>query len=151
MSDRTIDVADQRAARGGLSGMLLFVVLPLLVLAGVTSVVAVLMWAFGGSAPGMLLAASALSGPAALLGALLLYRQADIRNTAQRSLTSAEARIGGLEESAMDAIIAIDEQQTIVLFNPAAERVFGWKAGLVLGRRLDMLIPERFRSGHQQH
>ena len=54
-------------------------------------------------------------------------------------------------ESAMDPIIALDESQRIVLFNSAAERVFGWPRAALIGEPLDRLIPERFRQLHRDH
>ena len=51
-------------------------------------------------------------------------------------------------ESVMDAIIAVDEKQNIILFNPSAERMFGLKAENVIGQPLLMLLPERFRESH---
>ena len=46
----------------------------------------------------------------------------------------------------MDAIITVDEAQNIVLYNRAAEKIFGWPADQAIGRPLSMLIPERFQS-----
>jgi PAS domain S-box-containing protein len=51
----------------------------------------------------------------------------------------------------MDAIISVDEDQRIVLFNQAAERVFRWPRGAILGQPLDLLIPERYRPAHRGH
>lgn len=61
---------------------------------------------------------------------------------------AAAARLAGLLESAMDAIISIDAGQRIVLYNRAAEMIFGWPARAVMGQKLDMLLPERYRAGH---
>jgi PAS domain S-box-containing protein len=58
------------------------------------------------------------------------------------------ARLAGLLDSAMDGIITVDAGQRIVLYNRAAEKIFGWPAAQVMGQPLDMLIPERFRGGH---
>jgi len=58
------------------------------------------------------------------------------------------ARMAGLLDSAMDGILSVDEAQTIILYNRAAERIFGWTAAEVRGQRLEMLLPERFREGH---
>jgi PAS domain S-box-containing protein len=70
---------------------------------------------------------------------------------ADTALASSEARLRGILESAMDAIITVDEQQLIVLYNRGAERIFGWSVEQVMGQRVDMLMPERFRAGHAQH
>ena len=47
----------------------------------------------------------------------------------------------GILQSAMDAIISIDEHQHIVLFNQAAERMFEWSVAEMMGQPLDRLIP----------
>src|SRR6476661_5451646 len=51
----------------------------------------------------------------------------------------------------MDAIITVDEAQTIVLYNRAAERIFGWPAQQARGMSLDELIPSRYRASHAGH
>lgn len=58
------------------------------------------------------------------------------------------ARLAGLLDSAMDAIISVDEAQKIVLYNRAAEKIFGWPAEQAIGRPLEMLMPERYRPTH---
>lgn len=58
------------------------------------------------------------------------------------------ARLAGLLDSAMDGILSIDERQHIVLYNRAAEKIFGWGADEALGRSLEFLMPERFRRTH---
>ncbi|MBL0419011.1 PAS domain S-box protein [Ramlibacter sp. AW1] len=57
-------------------------------------------------------------------------------------------RLASLLDSAMDAIISVDESQHIVLYNRAAEKIFGWPAEQALGRPLALLLPERFRGAH---
>ena len=57
------------------------------------------------------------------------------------------ARLSGLLDSAMDAIITVDAAQTIVLYNRAAEKTFGRSSEQALGKPLAHLMPERFRSG----
>jgi PAS domain S-box-containing protein len=61
------------------------------------------------------------------------------------------ARLSGLLDSAMDAIITVDEQQRIVLYNRAAERIFGWTSEEAMGGSLEKLMPDRFRPNHTAH
>ncbi|RQP27739.1 PAS domain S-box protein [Burkholderia ubonensis] len=62
-----------------------------------------------------------------------------------------EARMMGIIRSSMEAIITVDESQTIVIFNPAAEHVFGVSAMDAIGAPLSRFIPERFRATHAKH
>ncbi|MGE5638602.1 MAG: PAS domain S-box protein [Clostridia bacterium] len=71
--------------------------------------------------------------------------------SARSALTEAQARLGAIVDSAMDAVITVDEQQRIVLFNRAAEQVFGLRRDDALGSPLERLLPERFRAGHSAH
>ncbi len=64
---------------------------------------------------------------------------------------NAGALLAGVLDSAMDAIITVDAAQTIVLYNRAAEKIFGWPRGEAIGQPLARLIPERFRGRHVQH
>jgi PAS domain S-box-containing protein len=61
------------------------------------------------------------------------------------------ARLAGLLDSAMDAIITVDEAQHIVLYNRAAEKIFGWPGEQMLGQTLEKLLPARYRQGHGGH
>ena len=47
-----------------------------------------------------------------------------------------------------DAIVATDASGAITLWNPAAERMFGFPQGEALGKSLDLIIPERLRTRH---
>ena len=53
-----------------------------------------------------------------------------------------------LLESACDAIILADAQGVIRLWNPGAERIFGYTPEEALGHSLDIIIPERLRERH---
>lgn len=52
---------------------------------------------------------------------------------------------------AADAIICVDADQRITLFNEGAETTFGWTADEVLGQPLEILLPERVREVHRTH
>ncbi len=67
------------------------------------------------------------------------------------ALRTSEARLAGVIAVATDAIIAIDSEQRISIYNQGAEKIFGWSAAEVLGKPLDMLLPLRFRAVHAQH
>jgi PAS domain S-box-containing protein len=47
-----------------------------------------------------------------------------------------------------DAVVVTDASGAITLWNPAAERIFGYQESEVLGRSLDVIIPERLRGRH---
>ena len=57
---------------------------------------------------------------------------------------NAVALLAGVLDSAMDAIITVDAAQTIVLYNRAAEKIFGWPSGEAIGQPLDDLGPKTF-------
>lgn len=62
-----------------------------------------------------------------------------------------EARMMGIIRSSMEAIITVDETQTVLIFNPAAETVFGVPAAQAIGSPLSRFIPERFRAAHAHY
>lgn len=61
------------------------------------------------------------------------------------------ALLAGIVAIASDAIISIDEQQCITMFNHGAEAIFGYAANEVIGQPLTMLMPERFQVTHVGH
>jgi len=73
------------------------------------------------------------------------------RKKSQVKLQESENRLTAIVDSAMDAIIAVDAQQHILLFNASAEKMFGCTASTALGSSLGRFIPERFRAAHIAH
>ena len=69
----------------------------------------------------------------------------------QEELRESQERLSGIVDSAMDAIIAIDEEQKIVLFNTAAEKMFACTSNEAMGTSIERFIPASFRSEHAQH
>jgi len=78
----------------------------------------------------------------------VILRDITLRLQAEERHARLAARLSGLLDSAMDAIITVDESQRIVLYNRAAEKIFGWTTEEALGQPLAKLMPERFRGGH---
>ena len=64
---------------------------------------------------------------------------------------ASEARLEAIVDSAMDSILTVDAAQRIVLFNRAAEQMFGVRRDDALGSPLDRFIPQRFRGAHRAH
>jgi PAS domain S-box-containing protein len=81
----------------------------------------------------------------------VILRDVTERVSSEQEQARLAARLAGLLDSAMDAIITVDASQRIVMYNRAAEQIFGWPAMQVMGRPLDTLMPQRFRSGHAAH
>src|SRR5215213_7928151 len=80
------------------------------------------------------------------------WRQSEEKNQAMlEARTRNEAQLAGIIDSAMDAIITIDESQKVVLFNTAAEKLFSCSPEEALGRSINRFIPERFRRAHDEH
>src|SRR5579883_3467203 len=70
---------------------------------------------------------------------------------AERALKESEARFSGIISISADAIISVDEEQRVQVFNEGAERIFGWTHGEIVGQPLDVLLPARLRNAHRQH
>ena len=58
----------------------------------------------------------------------------------------AEAWVRSLIDTTQDAVVSIDRQARIVLFNPAAQRIFGYQPEEVVGQKVNMLMPEPYFS-----
>ena len=67
------------------------------------------------------------------------------------ALEASRARLAAIVDSAMDAIITVDEGHRIVLFNRAAEQVFRCPRDQAIGASLDRFLPARFRIAHRAH
>jgi PAS domain S-box-containing protein/diguanylate cyclase (GGDEF)-like protein len=70
------------------------------------------------------------------------YSESLVRKLEEKStaLAQAEARLSGLVEAALDAIITVDEHGTTLLFNSAAEIMFGYSRAEVIGREIDTFV-----------
>ncbi|HWS13639.1 MAG TPA: PAS domain S-box protein [Rhodocyclaceae bacterium] len=79
------------------------------------------------------------------------YNDITAHKRAEQLARRSEAQLSGIIGSAMDAVITIDKDQRITLFNAAAEQMFGYAAEDVIGQPMDSLIPERLRAAHRGH
>ncbi len=64
------------------------------------------------------------------------------------AMAHSPALLAGIVQLAADGIISIDEHERIHLFNAGAEEIFGYSAAEILGQKLEVLIPERYRAAH---
>jgi len=70
---------------------------------------------------------------------------------ALHAIQLSEARWQAVFETARDAIISIDEEGRLTLFNPTAERMFGYTAEEVLGQNVTLLMPTPYRDEHDEY
>jgi two-component system, cell cycle sensor histidine kinase and response regulator CckA len=67
------------------------------------------------------------------------------------ALRDSQQRLLGIISSAMDAIITVDGNQRIIVFNRAAEQIFRCPATEAIGQAIDRFIPQKFREAHKEH
>ena len=73
------------------------------------------------------------------------------RKRIEEALRVSQARFAGILEIADDAIISVDANQRIILFNQGAEKIFGYSAAEVMNQPLGKLLPQQFEEIHRQH
>src|SRR5262249_52369113 len=62
-----------------------------------------------------------------------------------------EQRLQGVLQATPDAIVTVNQDGTIVLANTQVEKLFGYRHEELLGQKVEMLVPERFRNWHVGH
>jgi len=68
-----------------------------------------------------------------------------------QELEISTSRFRSVVDAAYDAIITMDQQQCITLFNRAAENLFGYSATEIMGQSITLLLPERYRACHANY
>ncbi len=74
-----------------------------------------------------------------------------VRMRAEEELRQAEERMRSVVDHVVDGIITIDEHGRVDSFNPAAEKLFGYSRQEVLGRNVNMLMPEPYHHEHDAY
>jgi len=81
-------------------------------------------------------------------GITIFVEDVTVRKLAQDSLRDSERRLKAMFETAMEAIVVIDQRGRILSVNPVAEAQFGYAANELLGQNVSILMPSPQREGH---
>ena len=77
-----------------------------------------------------------------------IIRDITERKSTERALRESAGQMRALFETAVDGVILIDGRGTVLMFNPACERLFGYFSEEVIGKNIKMLMPEPYRHEH---
>jgi PAS domain S-box-containing protein len=81
------------------------------------------------------------------IGYLLISKEVTLENQSAH----AEEKFQGLLESAPDAMLIVREDGRIAIINSQTEKLFGYRREDLIGQPIEILVPERFRTGHPTH
>ena len=73
------------------------------------------------------------------------------RMRVEEALQDSKARLSAILSIAPEAVIVANDAMRIQLFNKGAEAIFGYREDEMIGRSIEVLIPERLRAGHRKH
>ena len=94
--------------------------------------------------------ASIRNGDGNVIGFAKITRDLTERKRHEEALRESEARTRLILDTALDAVMTIDEHGIVKEWNPQAERIFGWRYGEAVDRRIsELLIPPRYRTAHE--
>ena len=80
-----------------------------------------------------------------------VIRDITARKQAEQALRESQGRIQAILDTAVDAIITIDEHGIVENANPAVERLFGYSPAELIGRNVSMLMPSPHREQHDEY
>jgi len=84
------------------------------------------------------------------IGTVDVIRDISVRKLTQEALIDSENIFQAITESATDAIISIDKEDNIVLWNQTAKKMFGYSAEEAIGNKLTIIMPEKYRQAHRK-
>lgn len=82
------------------------------------------------------------------VGVVLALIEITQRKHIENALRASETRLSTIIETAVDAIVIIDENGIVQSFNPSAEKIFGWRIDEMIGQNVSLLMSEPLRSAH---
>ena len=68
-----------------------------------------------------------------------------------KDLRESESRLRAVVSTAVDGVILIDHRGNILMFNPACERLFGYRAEEVTGENVKILMPNQYSKEHDRY
>jgi PAS domain S-box-containing protein len=90
-------------------------------------------------------------GAGRLTGVIGVATDITERERAEAVLRASEMRLSAILDATPDATVIVDGDGRVVRINAQAERLFGYAREELLGRPVELLLPERFRRGHMRH
>ena len=81
---------------------------------------------------------------------IVLARDVTDRKAAESAVRESEARLSSIVDNALDGIVTVDEEQRILVYNAAAEAMFGWPAAEMIGQPLERLLPRGSVASHRE-
>jgi two-component system, LuxR family, sensor kinase FixL len=94
---------------------------------------------------------SPIKSDAGIVGLVLVFRDVTPQNQAKEALQRSETWLQGLIATTQDAVVSIDRQGRIVLFNPAAEKIFGYARNEIVGQKVNLLMEEPYATEHDEY
>ncbi len=86
-----------------------------------------------------------------IIGCVLVFRDVTQRRREEQRRAEDEARIRSVVDHVADGILTFDEDGIVETFNPAAERLFGYKAEEIMGQNVKLLLPDPFHRAHRAY
>ncbi|BBD07393.1 PAS domain S-box protein [Desulfovibrio ferrophilus] len=83
-----------------------------------------------------------------IAGAVIVFRDVTERKAAEDAIRDSQKRIEALLESAPDGMIVVDDQGTILVVNSQTEALSGYSREELLGKKIEMLVPQAVRPRH---